>query len=272
MLAETLHHAGRMFIATTLAAACSVFANDKNASVPDTRSSITVGLAEYCPVTCNVDTTAPSGLAIDILKHAFPSTDYRIIYKPQPYMRGVSNIQEGRITAFATTDILPNEKMVYPEKFKINIKACAYTLAQSTWAYEPTNLSLLKGVRVGLIRYYGDAETVQKIEDMSDEVVYINPGATSVELRMLQMILSGRIDTGFLPSHIASYLIKQNNWHDRLRRSGCGNIIYTETIAFSAKHPKSQYYADRLDNAYSALMKNGSYQELLKQYGITENY
>jgi ABC-type amino acid transport substrate-binding protein len=269
MLAVILQQAGLILIAITLAVSC--LAVEKNTNAPDIRSTITVGLAEYCPLTCNVDTPSPSGLAIYVLEHAFPSTDYRISYKPQPYMRSISNVQEGRLTAIATTDITPNDKIIFPQKFRINTKACAYTLPESAWAYDPNDFSSLAGVRVGLIRYYADTETEKKIKEMSDEVVYINPGATSVELRMLQMILSGRIDTGFLPSHIANYLIKQHGWHERLRKSGCGNIIYSETIAFSAKLPKSQYYSERLDNAYSALVKNGSFQELLKQYGITEN-
>ncbi len=233
--------------------------------------TITIGISEYCPVICNVKQEKPTGIAIDVIEKAFPSPTYTLKYEDKPFMRSLLQAQQGTIIAIATTEEDPKLKLIYPQHFKIDSRACTYTLPNSNWRYNPDDLSSLEQVKIGMIRYYNSQVIDEKLKQLGDQVTYITPGTSSVELRMLQMILSGRIDTSFLPRLTAEYLIKKNGWQDRLRRSGCGNKIYSETVAFSYDHPRSQDYADQLDKTFLALMRSGQYDNLLKKYGIGQH-
>ncbi|WP_390617606.1 hypothetical protein [Maricurvus nonylphenolicus] len=232
--------------------------------------TITVAVNEYCPITCIINQAKPGGLAVDVMEIAFPSPTYTLLYEEMPFMRGLQQTQEGTTTAMATEEEDPNFNLVYPKHFRIHSKACTYTLPNSTWRYNPDDLSSLDEVKIGMVRYYNSQKIEKKLEELGDQVLYLAPGASSIELRMLQMILSGRIDTSFLPNLAADYLIKKNNWQDRLRKSGCGNTLYSETVVFSPSHPKAQFYVDQLDKTYLELVQSGRYAELLEKYGIRQ--
>lgn len=250
--------------AVALATSVSLFGNTVEAE------TITVAINEYCPLVCTIDQAKPEGLAVEVLETAFPPPTYTLLYEEMPFMRGIHQVQEGTTTAMATSEEDPRFNLVYPKQFRINSKACTYTLPNSTWRYDPNDLSSLDEVKIGMVRYYDSSKIDKKLEELGDQVLYFAPGATSIELRMLQMILSGRIDTSFIPDLASDYLIKKNNWQDRLRKSGCGNTLYPETVVFSPNHPKAQFYAEQLDKTYLQLVESGRYAELLKKYGIDQ--
>lgn len=229
--------------------------------------NITVGINDYCPITCLTNSPEPEGIFIGVLKAAFPSPEYTLSFVSAPFMRTFALAQEGKLTAITGIVKKPNRKLVHPKLFSMDSYACTYTRPESVWRYDPNDLSSLEDVKIGMIRHYTSKSISKKFEKFEHNMVYLNPGKSSVEERLLRMIIGGRVDTGFLPSISARYLIEKYNWQDKLRLSGCGSAIYSETIAFSAAHSKSQFYANKLDQTYLRMRANGEYLKLLESYG-----
>lgn len=235
---------------------------------PSNSETITIGINDYCPLTCLPQDSKPEGVFISLLEKTFPATKYKLSFVFAPYMRSFSLVQKGELTAITGILKQPNEKLVYPKTLAINSYACTYTRLDSTWRYNPNDLSSLRDATIGMIQYYGSTAMQRKFSQFNDNMIYLNPGKNSVEERLLRMIIGGRVDTGFLPSISANYLIQQHQWEDRIKPSGCGHTIYPETIGFSLANPNAQHYAEQLEKTYQAMRLDGSFSTLLESYGI----
>jgi len=209
---------------------------------------------------------APHGLAVSVLQKAFPSPSYTLRYILLPHKRSQSHMKSGKLTALIS-DGLDSDEVLRPEKYRIRTKACTYTTIDSTWFYNPEDITNLSQVKYGLVKFYDNSKVDQQ---QPENIVYLVPGEESVEYRMLKMIASRRLDTGFLPQITADYLIRHHGFSTLLKESGCGTKVYEDSIIIFAHQPQAALYQQRIDAAYSELLNNGEYLALMKSYHIKQ--
>lgn len=225
-----------------------------------------IGITDYCPVACMPSGEAPHGLAVSVLQRAFTSPSYILTFVSLPFQRSRSQMKSGKLTA-VISDKLGGDDVLWPLQYRIRTNACTYTSIDSTWTYDPENIQNLSQVKYGLIRFYDNS----KVEDQQpDNIVYLVPGIESAEYRMLKMIASHRLDTGFLSQISADYLIKHHGLSS-IKESGCGTKVYEDTIVLNALHPKAALYQQKIDAAYSELLDSGEYLTLMKSYGVRQS-
>jgi len=208
----------------------------------------------------------PHGLAVSVLQKAFPSPSYTLRYVLLPFQRSRSQIKSGKLTA-VISDGLDGDDVLRPKKYRLRTNACAYTPIDSTWLYNPEDITNLSQVKYGLIKFYDNDKVDQQ---QPENIVYLVPGKESAEYRMLKMIASRRLDTGFLPQITADYLIRHQGFSTLLKESGCGTKVYEDSIIIFAHQPQATRYQQRIDAAYSELLNNGEYLALMKSYHIKQ--
>ncbi len=226
---------------------------------------LNIGVTDHCPVVCIEPNKAPHGLAISVLHKAFASSEYQLSFVSLPFLRSESQVKSGKLDAIASKSFFEDDNILWPSRYRILTKACAYTPTGSSWRYNPENTTNLNDIKYGLIKFYDNSKVDQQYPK---NIVYLHPGENAVEYRMLKMIASHRLDAGFLSQITTDYLIQKHGLSASVKSSGCGTKIYETSIALFAHNPNATLYQQRIDAAYQDLRVNGDFLALMKSYNL----
>jgi len=226
---------------------------------------LNIGVTDHCPIVCIEPNKAPHGLAIRILHRAFASSEYQLSFISLPFLRSLSQVKTGELTAIASKSIIEDDNILWPSNYRVLTKACAYSPMDSSWRYNPSNTTNLNDIKYGLIKFYDNSKVDQQYPK---NIVYLHPGENAVEYRMLKMIASHRLDAGFLSQITTDYLIEKHGFSSTVQSSGCGTKIYETSIAIFAKNPKAALYQQKIDAAYHDLRVSGDFLALMKSYNL----
>ncbi len=198
-----------------------------------------------------------TGFYLDVLKEAFPSSQYNLIIKHMPYKRTLDMVEKGKsdIALGVYSGDMSDDKylaMKYIEIDEVDL------LLKKDLAKGFKDLNSLKGKNV-----------VAKIGYAFDGYfdVPVNYKEKPQLLGMMKMLKAGRVD-----AVLDYYDDMKNNW-DKAGLDDSYTIVRAVIInkAYFAFADKSKGLKDHFLKVYPGLVKSGKIIELGKKYGIPES-
>jgi len=117
---------------------------------------------------------------------------------------------------------------------------------------------LINGERIGVVFDYGYGDFFSK----NDRVVKVPVRSDLLNLRKLA---KGRIDATILYDKTAKKIIAENGMEGEIVKAFDSESLPIY-VAFSKTFPKSQYYAEKLDEGLSIIVANGVYDRIVNAY------
>lgn len=221
--------------------------------------TITLGAEDDWVPYSNADGT---GLSNEIIAAAFKSVGIGVKYEVMPYNRILKMVEWG--------DLLGGFNVPLDEVTKKKYVLGSTPLYNAVSAYYQNKERPLKAKnradlagreRIGVVLGYGYGDQFLKAVTEGKIVKEVSRSET-INLRKLA---AGRIDGTILYDKTASFLIKKLGLEVKIGMA-FENEITPIFLAFSRKHNKGRYYADKLDEGLAKIKEDGTYQKILSSY------
>ena len=219
----------------------------------------------WCPYNCT--SKEKPGLLIKLAETIFEKSGHTIEYSVVPWKRAkrgiINGIYDG-IVGMAKNET--TEKLyVFPTLEMAESRFCFYAANDSQWQY--TGISSLKNVRLGMINGYGyGAESAPLEKYLKNNINTTRVQAVSGDhplTQLIKMILLDRLSVIVEDSMVMDHTLIQMDFQSKLKKVGCLENVDKIHIAFSAKNPQSNEYAQTLSDGIKELKKTGEYDRIV---------
>ena len=200
-----------------------------------------------------------SGMSNEMVRTAYKAVGIDVSFQVGPYNRLLKSVQEGDILgAFNVPKECANEDLYLFGKTPLFTALSAYYQNRDNPLSATRKEELVNGEKVGVVFNYGYGDFFSR----NDRITKIEVRSDLLNLRKLA---KGRIDATILYDKTAKKLIEENGLTDKVEKvfdSERADIY----VAFSKVFPKSQYYADKLDEGLAIIKANSAYQKIVAAY------
>ena len=227
--------------------------------------TITIVGDPWCPYNCTSQKNP--GFLVKLAKTIFEKSGHTIEYSVVPWKRAklgiVSGFYDGIIGMAKNED---TEKLyVFPTLEMAESQFCFYVAKDSQWKY--IGMPSLKNERLGVINGYGyGAEGTPIANYLKNNIDTTQVQTVSGDqplTQLIKMILLGRLSVIIEDSMVMEYTLAQMAYQSRLKKVGCLENVDKVHIAFSAKNPRSDRYAEILSNGIKELKNTGEYGRIV---------
>ncbi len=229
---------------------------------------IRIAAPEYwCPYACSAQDKL-QGFAIEITRAAFNEVGIKVEYSNKPYDRILAEVASGKLDAVIPTFKSEAPNFIYPQQSISTTQYCFYTI-DSHWRF--SGMHSIKDTLFGVTSGYSYSPEMDRfIEAHRDKQVQVLHG-NNIPQRMHQMVVSGRFQAFLEDTRLVDFLVKTKGLGDKLKRSGCINIISHGYLALSpADTKRSQNFSKLFDSGLNAIKLTGIPNKILKKYGVKD--
>lgn len=238
--------------------------------------------AAFCPLVCNRQQTGKDGFVVDIIRDALEQSGHQLVFRTEPFQRALTLVRTGQADGLPA--IYPNDApdLLFGESVIAKGENAFFVRTDSPWRYNGTqNWTEL---RIAIIDGYtfNHPEFDQYVADVSKsrtgQVIRIS-GSNPYQ-RMLQMLISGRIDAILDDSVFIFYalsdLLKTHATNGELPIKNAGLLSEGQNVvAYSPVNPESSAELIRIiDPFIRKVYQSGKINDYIKPYGleITEDH
>lgn len=221
---------------------------------------------KWCPYNCSPKSKKP-GILVEIAKHAFALSGYKVVYKVRPWNRSIVMVRNGDFDGVIGAGKEETPDFVFPDMPLATIEHTFYVGSDSSWKY--TGLESLSTMRLGVIKNYsyGDLyhQYINKYEADTSRLTVLH-GEDALD-RLVALLERDRINAFVESKNIVASFQRKFPERSSFKPAGVASIenIY---IAFSPQNTASKEYARILSEGYRSLRKSGKLDALLEKYHL----
>lgn len=203
-----------------------------------------------------------TGMANDIIRAAYKSVDIEVRFEVFPYKRILVMLERNQILGGFNVPLDKETQEKYLlGKTPLYDAVSAYYHNKKKPLHAKNRDGLNGKVKIGIVLGYGYGDHFLEAAAKG----FIIKEETTSETMNIKKLAFGRIDGTILYDKTASLLIKQLNFEEIIEVA-FPNETTPIYLAFSQYFPKSQYYADKLDEGLEKIKADGIYQKILDYY------
>ena len=218
--------------------------------------TVTLGAENAWAPYANLDGT---GMANEIVLAAYKAVGINVVLRVGPYNRLLKEVKEGFIPgAFNVPKESANKDIFIFGKTPLFKAHSAYYHNVDKPLSALKKEDLVNGEKIGVVFDYGYGDFFSK----NDRIVKIPVRSDLLNVRKLA---KGRIDATILYEKSAKKMIAENDLTGKIVKA-FENESLNIYVAFSKTFPKTQFYAEKLDEGLAIIMANGVYDRIVNAY------
>jgi polar amino acid transport system substrate-binding protein len=234
------------------------------------RKLISIVADEWCPYTCNPQTSNKQGYLIDIANAVFKPKGYIVDFQLLAWNRAIDESRKGRYSAIAGAYKGDAPDFIFPAHDLGRSTMAFFVRKENPWNY--TGINSLGKVTLGLVTGYdyGSAELSDYItRHQNDDKVQLISGEYPLKNNLHKVYLA-RVDATIDDISVMTYTLRSLGFTKSFRQAGILGRPNSLYIAFSPKMKDSAELANMLSQGIERLRQNGGLQKILSEYGIAD--
>lgn len=213
-----------------------------------------------------IDSKTP-GFSVEIVNTVFAKLGYEIIYKTAPFLRQISDVEEGKYTALVGVYQTEAPNLIFPQEPIGMTRNCFYTKVGHNWEFK--SLKDLSSIRIATVSGYTYGKIDDYIKANPERVTKLPGDEASMMGRLTRLVDADRVTAFVNDIAVTEYFFEVEGLEGRYQRAGCLSDIET-MIGFSPKDPLTAVLVQEFDREIIKLRNSGELQRILNKYGMTD--
>ncbi len=203
------------------------------------------------------------GFIIEIAIEVFMEKGHTVIYKKMDWDEAVKDTREGKYTAIVGAAKGDAPDFIFPKLAQAVTNAYMFVKKGDTWRY--IGLDSIKEKKIAIITGHAYDEDFDKFISTSKASVKNSSLTESVEL-----LLGSKVTALIEDSYVLSAFSMKHFIEGSMESAGQVGVPEAVYIAFSPVDPKSEGYAEIIDNGMKRLRSSGQFKKILCKYGLKD--
>jgi polar amino acid transport system substrate-binding protein len=244
----------------------------KNSSTLAQPSTLIVGADDWCPFTC--DNQEKPGIIVEIGKKILKEKGISIDYKILPWPKAVRESAQGTIHALAGASRPDGVHLVFPLEEQGLQKSCVYFPKKSKKLKSYSNLTELRGLKIGITSGYSYGEPLDSVlgsksKKKESGIEFIETSNATPTEELMKWSTEGKIEAFVESDSVLNFNAQRNQWKELPTSAFCFQPIHVY-FSFSDKHPNAKQLAIWLTEGTQNLRKSGELKKILYNYGLVD--
>lgn len=232
--------------------------------------------ATFCPLVCNKQQTGQDGFVVDIIRDALEQSGHQLTFRTEPFQRALSLVRTGQADGLPAIYRNDAPDLLFGESIIATGRNSFFVRADNQWRYNgKQNWTEL---RIAIIDGYTfdhrdfDQYVANVSRFQTGEVIRIS-GSKPYQ-RMLQMLISGRIDAIVDDSvyiyYALSNLLETHTTNGEIPIKNAGLLSEgRNVVAYSSMNPESSAeLISIIDPFIRKVYQSGKINDYIKPYGL----
>jgi len=201
------------------------------------------------------------GMSADIVTAAYASVGLEVEFVVRPYSRVLLEVRSGRLGAGfnVTRQASTEEVYIFGQEPILYAQASVFSTSSAERQYDSYD-DIPDGKQFGLINgyEYGDAFEAQRHRFREQRL--------NTQVQIIAMMMAGRLDMAVMFDRVAAYTVTSMGVDPEALDKRFVNHQSAIYVAFSRKHARSQWWANKLDEGLGIIKQQGIYSSILARY------
>ncbi len=190
--------------------------------------------------------------------------------------RCLEELKNGGVDMVSTLDETDNVGLIMGTRPITNVADAYFIRSDSKIIYDEKDINSLKGLVIG-IRGGGDMEPSLKgamgeyvKTNLNNPSIIYQVNGGDVHTQLISMLVNKRVDMILDTDKVIKYNLAKMKLDDKVRFGGIVTKPLEEFLGFSPAKTNAKELSDLFDKRLEELKKDGTYNKIIKNYGLTE--